>query len=113
MIQQIEQLYNIFSKNSVLTTDSRIIREGCIFAALKGEHFDGNDFALKVAEQGIAAAVIADRPRKQRRESVLLTYEFTSPSFIVCIIPFSENSLLHFRPNVLYNCLICIGSMYK
>lgn len=61
MIQQIERIYDIFSKNCVLTTDSRTISEGCIFAALKGEHFDGNDFALKVAEQGIAAAVIADR----------------------------------------------------
>lgn len=61
MTQQIEQLYAIFRKKSVLTTDSRTISDGCIFAALKGEHFDGNDFALKVAEQGIAAAVITDR----------------------------------------------------
>ena len=61
MTQQIEQLYSIFRKKGVLTTDSRTISDGCIFAALKGEHFDGNDFALKVAEQGIAAAVIADR----------------------------------------------------
>lgn len=61
MTQQIEQLYAIFRKKGVLTTDSRTISDGCIFAALKGEHFDGNDFALKVAEQGIAAAVIADR----------------------------------------------------
>lgn len=61
MTQQIEQLYAIFRKKGVLTTDSRTISDGCIFAALKGEHFDGNDFALKVAEQGIAAAVITDR----------------------------------------------------
>lgn len=61
MTRQIEQLYDIFRKSGVLTTDSRTIGDGCIFAALKGEHFDGNDFALKVAEQGIAAAVIADR----------------------------------------------------
>lgn len=77
MTRQIEQLYDIFRKSGVLTTDSRTIGDGCIFAALKGEHFDGNDFALKVAEQGIAAAVIADRkdipqhPRIFKVESTL------------------------------------------
>ena len=33
-----------------------------MFFALKGERFDGNDFALEVAEQGVASLVVADRP---------------------------------------------------
>ena len=35
-----------------VTTDSRKVTPGCIFVALKGEHFDGNDFVPQVLEQG-------------------------------------------------------------
>ena len=34
-----------------VTTDSRKVTSGCIFVALKGEHFDGNDF-VEQAERG-------------------------------------------------------------
>ncbi|MGN0033888.1 MAG: UDP-N-acetylmuramoyl-tripeptide--D-alanyl-D-alanine ligase [Candidatus Limimorpha sp.] len=57
----IEQLYGFYKKSYTVTTDSRTVTENCIFVALKGEHFDGNDFAFKVANDGVAAAVIADR----------------------------------------------------
>ena len=65
----IEKIYEYYKKAYTLTTDSRNISKDCIFVALKGEHFDGNDFALKVAEEGVASAVIADRkdlPRHDR-----------------------------------------------
>ena len=45
--------------SSGLTTDSRAVREGCIFWALKGEKFDGNAFAPAASEQ--AAAVVVSR----------------------------------------------------
>lgn len=35
-----------------VTTDSRKITPGCIFVALKGEHFDGNDFVEQAAKDG-------------------------------------------------------------
>ena len=57
----IEKIYELFKTAYTVTTDSRTITPGCVFVALKGEHFDGNDFALKVAEEGVAACVIADR----------------------------------------------------
>ena len=57
----IEQIYELYKTAYTVTTDSRTITPGCVFVALKGEHFDGNDFALKVAEDGVAACVIADR----------------------------------------------------
>ena len=57
----IEKIYELYKTAYTVTTDSRTITPGCVFVALKGEHFDGNDFALKVADEGIAACVIADR----------------------------------------------------
>lgn len=44
---------------SGLTTDSRKIRQGDLFVALRGEHFDAHDFLPNVAKSG-AAAVIAE-----------------------------------------------------
>ena len=35
-----------------VTTDSRKVSPGCIFVALKGEHFDGNDFVEQAKAQG-------------------------------------------------------------
>ena len=60
-MNDIERIYELYKGAYTVTTDSRAITPGCVFVALKGEHFDGNDFALKVAEEGIAACVIADR----------------------------------------------------
>ena len=39
-----------------VTTDSRAIRGGEIFFALRGENFDGNNYALKALEAGAAWA---------------------------------------------------------
>ncbi|MBN1626455.1 MAG: UDP-N-acetylmuramoyl-tripeptide--D-alanyl-D-alanine ligase [Deltaproteobacteria bacterium] len=41
-----------------VSTDSREILKGCIFFALKGERFDGHDFAVKAMEQGASCIVI-------------------------------------------------------
>ena len=68
----IEKIYELYKKAYTVTTDSRTITPGCVFVALKGEHFDGNDFALKVAEEGIAACVIADRQDLPKRDRLFV-----------------------------------------
>ncbi len=42
-----------------ISTDTRKIKKGSVFVAIKGERFDGHDFAQKAMEQG-AVAVITD-----------------------------------------------------
>lgn len=43
----------INEKESIcVTTDSRKITPGCVFVALKGEHFDGNDFVEQARRDG-------------------------------------------------------------
>ncbi len=56
-----EELYGIYcSCGYRVTTDSRRISGGEIFFALKGENFDGNDYAAAALRNGAACAV-ADR----------------------------------------------------
>ena len=57
----LEKIYKHYSKRYIVSTDSRKIEDGCVFVALKGERFDGNDFAYQVANDGVASCVIADR----------------------------------------------------
>jgi len=59
-----------------VTTDSRKVSPGCIFVALKGEHFDGNDFVEQAKAQGAeyvisgenALAELQDLARAWRRQ---------------------------------------------
>ncbi len=67
----IEQLYSIYLRNPVVSTDTRQLPQGCIFFALKGASFDGNLFAAQALENGAAYAVIDD-PAKQTDERLLL-----------------------------------------
>ncbi len=55
-------IYEHYCKSFKISTDSRHIEPASVFFALKGERFDGNDFALEVAEAGVASLVVADRP---------------------------------------------------
>ena len=43
-----------------ICTDTRKITPGCLFIAIKGENFDGHDFAKKAVESG-ASAVICEK----------------------------------------------------
>lgn len=57
----IEKLYKIYLEHPVITTDSRNCPEGSIFFALKGERFDGNQYAAEVLQKGCVYAVV-DEP---------------------------------------------------
>lgn len=57
----VSELYQYFTLCGYkLTTDSRNIEKGGLFVALKGENFDGNQFASKALEQGAAYVLIDD-----------------------------------------------------
>ena len=71
-MKTIEKIYQYYSQKYLVSTDSRMIEEGCVFVALKGERFDGNDFAYKVAEENIASCVIADRKDLPHHERLFI-----------------------------------------
>jgi len=53
-------LYEIYKLHSDVVTDTRKITSGCLFFALKGERFDGNEFAAQALELGAAYVVVDD-----------------------------------------------------
>lgn len=57
----IEPIYAAFKSSSGVTTDTRKIKENSIFFALKGENFNGNDFALQAIENGCSYAIVDER----------------------------------------------------
>ncbi len=66
-----EALYALYKEHSLVTTDSRKCPEGSIFFALKGETFDGNNYALQALEKGCAFAVV-DNPEVAKQDERLI-----------------------------------------
>ena len=57
---QIIDIYNKYKECGSVTTDTRTLKGGEMFFALKGENFDGNEYALKALEAGARYAVVND-----------------------------------------------------
>ena len=57
----IEELYRIYKQNPSVQTDSRRIKRGDIFFALKGPSFNGNAFAKQALDDGAVFAVIDEK----------------------------------------------------
>lgn len=58
---RIEELYKIYLQHPFVQTDSRKIKKGDIFFALKGTNFNGNDFAKQAIDAGAVYAVIDEK----------------------------------------------------
>lgn len=54
----IEELYSLYKKCTGISTDSRSVSEGAMFFALKGDKFDGNDYAVNALKSGARYAVV-------------------------------------------------------
>ncbi len=70
----IEALYERYlACGGVVTTDSRTLKGGELFFALKGENFDGNAYAMKALEAGARFAVVSEDSEVARsgREGVI------------------------------------------
>jgi UDP-N-acetylmuramoyl-tripeptide--D-alanyl-D-alanine ligase len=66
----VPELYELFLEHPVITTDSRNCPPDSIFFALKGENFDGNNFAEKALEEGCFCAII-DNPDLAKNEKLI------------------------------------------
>lgn len=59
---QIEQLYSIYLQHPSIQTDTRKLKQGDLFFALKGPNFNGNEFALQALQAGAAYCIIDEKP---------------------------------------------------
>ncbi len=71
MIIDLKQIYKLYSNSYLADTDTRNIRKGSIYFALKGEHFNGNKFAKEALQLGAAYAVI-DEEKYQNEPNIIL-----------------------------------------
>lgn len=53
-----EKIFNAFLEKRIVTTDSRNIPSGSLFFALKGENFNGNEFAEQALAHGASFAIV-------------------------------------------------------
>lgn len=68
----IEELYSVYQRHPSIQTDTRKLKEGDIYFALKGPNFNGNAFAKKALEQGAACAVIDEAEYAIEGKTVLV-----------------------------------------
>jgi UDP-N-acetylmuramoyl-tripeptide--D-alanyl-D-alanine ligase len=68
----IQNLYQHYLKHPTISTDTRNISEGCIFFALKGEHFNANTFAEQALQHGAAYVVIDEEAYKLNERYILV-----------------------------------------
>ena len=70
----IEQLYQVYLQYPSVETDTRKLKQGDIFFALKGPSFNGNAFALQALEAGAAYAIV-DEPEFAVNEKTILVQD--------------------------------------
>ena len=68
----IEALYQIYSSNYLITTDTRDIKRDAIFFSLQGDHFNGNKFAEIAIQKGAKYAVIDDIHYQIKGKTILV-----------------------------------------
>ena len=74
----ISEIYKRYKECGAVTTDTRTLKGGEMFFALKGENFDGNEYALKALEAGAAYAVVnADSAAASSEDIRLIKVEDT------------------------------------
>ncbi len=67
----IEELYKLYNQSYLVDTDSRKIRKGSIYFALKGENFNGNKFAVEALSGGATYAII-DEEKYNTQSNIIL-----------------------------------------
>ena len=70
---KVENLYDILVKcDHKVSTDTREIIKGSIFFALKGENFDGNNFALTALKNGASYSIVDNKNISKSDDRIIL-----------------------------------------
>jgi len=59
-MRTLDDIYKLYLKYPVITTDSRNTPKNSIFFALRGDSFDGNKFAIDAVNKGCITAIVDD-----------------------------------------------------
>ena len=72
----LHEIHKYFLASSGVVTDTRKIKDNCLFVALKGENFDGNLFAKEAIQKGAIFALVDD-PVIARENNQMICVEDT------------------------------------
>lgn len=67
---EINQLHQLFLASTGICTDTRNLKQGNIFFALKGENFNGNNYAKIALENGASHAIIDEKSEVQNNHFI-------------------------------------------
>lgn len=74
----ISALYSLFLQHRSISTDSRNIKPGSLFFALKGDQFNGNKFALQALENGAAYAIVDEETEAGSQKCIRVDHVLTT-----------------------------------
>ena len=66
------KLHEYFKISTGVVTDSRLLKNGCLFVALKGKNFDGNKFAIEALKKGAKFAIVDSSSVAKKSNKIIL-----------------------------------------
>ncbi len=66
-----ESLHKLFLSSDGITTDTRNLKKSAIFFALKGDSFNGNDFAIEAIQAGCSYAIVDEDVNASNNERII------------------------------------------
>ena len=64
-MKELSQLHQLFLESTGICTDTRKLKKGNLYLALKGDNFNGNNFAVKALELGANYSIVDEEPEEQ------------------------------------------------
>lgn len=74
----IQDLHSIFLQFPTISTDTRKIEKDAIFFALKGDNFNGNEYAQKALEKGASYVIIDEEEHYINNKTILVKNTLTT-----------------------------------
>lgn len=69
---KVSSLHEIFIEHPIISTDSRKISKGCLYFALSGPNFNGNDYAIEALNKGAAYAIVDNKDLSVNPNTILV-----------------------------------------
>lgn len=71
-MKQIEEIYQIYLEATGISTDTRQLKAGNVFFALKGVNFNGNEYAEEALKRGAAYVIVDEKAYAHDAKSILV-----------------------------------------
>ncbi|MGI9547375.1 MAG: UDP-N-acetylmuramoyl-tripeptide--D-alanyl-D-alanine ligase, partial [Flavobacteriaceae bacterium] len=72
VLMTIDRLHQLYMQYPVACTDTRQIKQACLFFALKGDNFDGNKFAAEALSKGAEYAIVDNAAYANSEKTILV-----------------------------------------